>query len=160
MTARPDRHFPYGARAASIAAMTGTRIADLTLRGAEGRMRARVSWPACAGPVAPAALVFFPQSWFHSGSPDVADLLVSGLCAVAGIVVVFVYWRRSRGYDAAVRDATTAIEWVADHAAELDADPRRLFVGAEGDASAVVADVVRGARDRGWPPIAGELYTR
>jgi acetyl esterase len=138
--------------------MTGTRIADLTLRGAEGRMRARVSWPACAGPVSPAALVFFPESWFHSGNTDVAELLASGLCAVAGLVVVLVHWRRSRGYDAAVRDATAAIEWVADHATELDADPRMLLVGAEGDASAVVVEVARGARERGWPPIVGELF--
>jgi acetyl esterase len=139
--------------------MTGSRIADLTLRGAEGRMRARVTWPACAGPTAPAALVFFPQGWFHGGG-DVADLVGAGLCTTAAIVLILVHWRWSTGYDAAVRDAASAIEWVADHADELDADPQRLFVGGEGDAAAVVADVVRDARQHGWPSIAGELYTR
>jgi acetyl esterase len=162
MTARPDRHFPSARRIASIAAMTGTRIADLTLRGAEGRMRARVSWPACAGPTAPAAMVFFPQSWFHGGGGggDVAELVGAGICTTAAIVLILVHWRWSAGYDAAVRDAASAIEWVGDHADELDADPRRLFVGGEGDAAAVVADVVRDARRTGWPPIAGELYMR
>ncbi|HEX6389443.1 MAG TPA: alpha/beta hydrolase fold domain-containing protein [Solirubrobacteraceae bacterium] len=139
--------------------MTGSRIADLTLRGTEGRMRARVSWPASAGPGASAALVFFPQGWFHGAGGDVAELVCAGLCTTASIVLVLVHWRRSTGYDAAVRDATSAIGWIADHAADLDADPQRLFVGGEGDAAPVVAEVVREARHSGWPAIAGELYT-
>ncbi len=140
--------------------MTGSRIADLTLRGAEGRMRARVTWPACVGSPAPAAMVFFPQGWFGGGGSEVTDLLGTGLIATAAIVLVIVHWRASSGYAAAVRDATSAIEWVADHAADLEADPRRLVVGGEGDAAAVVADVVRDARRTGWPPISGELYLR
>jgi acetyl esterase len=154
-----DRHFPSTRARASIAVVTSSsqRTAHLTLRGPAGRVRARVAWPSHAGACAPAALVLFPHSGLDAASVDVAELLWSGLCAAAGIIVLLVYWPRSGGYAAAVRDATAATAWVADHGAELDADPRRLFVGGVGRGAAVAADVARDAGDQGWPLITRQL---
>jgi acetyl esterase/lipase len=51
-------------------------------------------------------------------------------------------------------DAREALEWGADHAAELGADPRRLLLAADHGGAGLVAALARHARDRGWPPIA------
>ena len=50
-------------------------------------------------------------------------------------------------------DASSALEWCADHGAELGGDPRRLIVAGERSAAGLVAALAREARDRGWPPI-------
>jgi acetyl esterase len=59
--------------------------------------------------------------------------------------------------EAALGDATTALEWAADHAAELDADPDRLLVAGEGLGAGLAAAVCLHARDQGWPVLAGQL---
>ena len=48
-------------------------------------------------------------------------------------------------------DALSALQWCADHGAELGGDPRRLVVA--GEHPELVAALAREARDRGWPPI-------
>ena len=50
-------------------------------------------------------------------------------------------------------DALSALQWCADHGAELGGDPRRLIVAGERNAAGLVAALAREARDRGWPPI-------
>jgi hypothetical protein len=46
-----NRHFPYVRAVVTIAAMTARRIADLTTRASDGRMRATVYWPTIAGAI-------------------------------------------------------------------------------------------------------------
>ena len=54
-----------------------------------------------------------------------------------------------------VDDALSALQWCADHGAELGGDPHRLIVaGEQADRVAAVA------RDRGWPPIERTVITR
>jgi hypothetical protein len=50
-------------------------------------------------------------------------------------------------------DASSALQWCADHGAELGGDPHRLIVAGERSAAGLVAALAREARDRGWPPI-------
>jgi hypothetical protein len=50
-------------------------------------------------------------------------------------------------------DALSALQWCADHGAELGGDPHRLIVAGESSAAGLVAALEREARDRGWPPI-------
>ncbi|HSK38042.1 MAG TPA: alpha/beta hydrolase fold domain-containing protein, partial [Actinomycetota bacterium] len=59
--------------------------------------------------------------------------------------------------EAAVQDAATALEWAADHAAELDADPARLLVAGEGFGAGLAAAVCLHARDQGWPIVGRQL---
>jgi acetyl esterase len=51
-----------------------------------------------------------------------------------------------------LHDATLAVEWAAEHAADLGADSERLLVGGEGLGASIAAGVVQHAREQGWPP--------
>jgi hypothetical protein len=120
------------------------RVADLTLRGPSRRLRARVRWPLAAAAASPALVVLL----HHEGALLAeADLLAAALSQAAGAVVV------STWPDGAA-EATANLEWVADHATELGADPHRLVVAADGRACPIAVGVVRQAHDDGWPQVA------
>jgi hypothetical protein len=57
-------------------------------------------------------------------------------------------------------DALSALEWCADHGAELGGDPRRLILAGDREAAGVVAALARHARDRGWPPIERTVISK
>jgi acetyl esterase len=138
--------------------MTGTpvvhRVAGMRLRGPAGPRDARIYWPGRSYSVpVPALLVFFHASGFMPGSLDSADALCRALCSRTGVVVLSVSYRPSppHSYPAAFDDATATVEWVADHAADLNADPARLLVAGEGAGGNLAAAVALHARDHGWP---------
>ena len=56
-------------------------------------------------------------------------------------------------------DAWSALQWCADHGAELGGDPRRLILAGDRSAAGLVAALAREARDRGWPPIERTVIT-
>jgi acetyl esterase len=131
---------------------TGPRVADLQLRGRRGPLRTRVHWPpSVGGSVSLPLLVFLPA--------DRDDGLESTVSVLAGVVVLAVTdTRLTRVPDpAALVEATTATQWAADHAAELDADPRRVLVGGEGRGAWLAAAVALQARDDGWPTLARQV---
>jgi hypothetical protein len=107
--------------------------ADLRLRG----MQVRVIWPPATPAGAPALLVFLG---------DDEELC----CELAVRIPAVVLTVRPRD------DPCIALEWAADHAGELRADPGRLIVAGE---PALAADLERRARERGWPVIAEVLAT-
>jgi acetyl esterase len=131
----------------------------LQLRGRGGWVRARVSWPRPPGldpgPGA-ALLVWLPGEGRGAGG---AGLPAHRLFAEAGLTVLSVPWpaRSEVPGEAAVQDAATALEWAADHAAELDADPARLLVAGEGLGAGLAAAVCLHARDQGWPIVGRQL---
>jgi hypothetical protein len=129
-----DRHersaFPFSRAASQDAGMTST--ADLRLRGG---LRAQVTWPRSAE--RPPLLVLV------AGEPRIARELADRLPAVVLAV----------GDDG----AREALEWGADHAAELGAAPDRTLVAGPHRVATAVAALARQARDRGWPPIATAL---
>ncbi|HMG42725.1 MAG TPA: alpha/beta hydrolase fold domain-containing protein [Acidimicrobiales bacterium] len=132
------------------------RIADMQLRGRAAPLATRVYWPApCPSPGArPALMVLFP-----GGDADQADALSRGLCSYAGLVVLTLLGRpgASDADAAALRDACTALDWAADHAVELGADPGRLIVAGWETGARPAAAVALHARDQGWPPIARQV---
>lgn len=105
------------------------REANLRLRG----VRARVRWPDAGDRPGLVVLV--------ADAEHVAEA-----CTRAGAVVL-------AASCATLRDAAAALEWAADHAGELGADPRRLAV-AGGEVAAALAVH---ARDQGWPPLARQV---
>ena len=106
--------------------------ADLHLRGGAP---IRVTWPA-ARRAAPLPLVVHLGREPRIDSPAVV-LAVDGF-----------------------EDALRALEWCADHGAELGGDPRRLILAGDRGAAGLVAALAREARDRGWPPIERTVVPR
>ena len=130
----------------------GPRVADLQLRGRAGPLRTRVHWPpATGGPAVRPLLVMLTATG--------ADDLWATVSAKAGVVVLAVSDTRvTRVADeAALAEATTALQWAADHADELHADPGRLVVGGEGTGAWLAAAVALEARDDGWPSVVRQL---
>jgi hypothetical protein len=128
--------FPFSRPAAHDAGMTPnvatlSQDADLRLRGG---FRVRVAWPPATSGERPPLLVLV------GADPDSGRELAVRIPAVVLAVE-----------PAAAREA---LEWGADHAAELGAAPGRIVLaGARRDAAAVAA-LAREARDRGWPRVA------
>src|SRR6266545_4392984 len=136
---------------------TPNGFADLRLRGASGWLRARLYWPAPADErPSPALLVLFhPMGEAHSmGHP--ADPLFRGLCSHAGVLVLAPSCQSMAG-DPQLHDAIAVLEWAADHAAELGADPARLLVAGAGAGGDLAAAVALYARDQGWPMLTRQI---
>ncbi len=130
----------------------GPRVADLQLRGRAGPLRTRVHWPPTTGePVVRPLLVTLPAAG--------ADALWATVSERTGVVVLAVSDTRVARVadDAALAEATTAVQWAADHADELHADPERLLVGGEGTGAWLAAAVALEARDDGWPSVVRQL---
>ena len=57
----------------------------------------------------------------------------------------------------ALEDSTAAVQWAADHATELGADPGQLLLAGTGVGGGLAAAVARQARDDGWPAIKRQV---
>jgi hypothetical protein len=126
-----DRHirldFPLLARRATMPAMSITE-AGLSLREPTGLVRVGVSWPDTEPEQAAPALVLI--------APADAHELCRRLAAAAGLLVLAV---ETDELDVAL----TAVEWTADHVAQLGGDPERLSVAGVGEGAALAAEAAR-----------------
>ena len=113
------------------------RAADLRLRGRTGTVSVRVRWPGAA-PAGPAPLIVFLPDAAPDGVDEADDVLCRDLCARAQMVVLCVPWaeRRPGAPGSPLERAGLALEWCADHAGELGADPDRLVVAGRGAGAA------------------------
>jgi alpha/beta hydrolase fold len=139
--------------------MSRNRIADLQLRGSTSPLPVRVYWPGQAAARPVPLLVFCivgagagaqaetPQAETSQAETSQAEAACRGLSEDPGLVVLAV---RCLG---GAQDGTSVLEWAAEHAAELGADPGRLLVAGQGAGSAVAAAVVSQARAAGWPAV-------
>ncbi len=123
--------------------------AAVQLRGGEGPIWASLYSPrlATAGMASPPLLVFFPSD-VDSGEIDVQ---CRQICLRHGLVVLA--HSVSTVYEHALATAREMVGWAADHAAELAADPNRLFVAGTGVGADLAADVTRLAAEEGWPEL-------
>lgn len=124
--------------------MSRHRIADLQLRGNTRALLVRVYWPGQAASQPVPLLVF---CMVGAGADSRTEATCGSLSEDSGLVVLAVSCL------AGTQDGTTVLEWAAEHAAELGADPGRLLVAGQGAGSAVAAAVASQARAAGWPAV-------
>ena len=130
--------------------MHRNRIADLQLRGNTSPLPVRVYWP--GRPVTrPVPLLVFCRVGAGAGAVAEADRVADAACQRlsqgAGLVVLSVCC------ESGVPDGTAVLEWAAEHAAEIGADPGRLLVAGDGAGDAVAAAVASEALAAGWPSV-------
>jgi hypothetical protein len=145
MTAMLDRPFLFSAAPSTMPVMQ--RDAGLSLRERNGIVRIRVNWPAPGCAETPPVLVFL------SGADTPAESVDARCRALSADHCLVVLSVRTDAFDT----ATTALEWAADHATQLDADPGAVLVGGIGEGADLAARVAAGARENGWPELAGEV---
>jgi hypothetical protein len=125
------------------------REASLSLREPSGIVRVRVAWPPVGGDRVP-VLVFMCAL---DSSTEALDAICRRLSADPGLVVLSI---RTEAQDAAI----TALEWTADHATQLGADPGTLLVGGLGAGAGLATAVALHARHEGWPGLTRQVLIR
>jgi acetyl esterase len=152
------------ARAADLASIRASggepepvyQVTDLKIPGPGGELPLRVYRPTGERPL-PALLYFFGGGWVL-GTIDTADGVSRSLANSAGALVAVVGYRLApeHPFPAAIDDCYAAVRWVAEHAAEIGADPARLAVGGDSAGGNMAAGVALRARADG-PALAGQL---
>ena len=155
---RADR----ASRADAMAAMAGplqqvARVEDRTVPGPSEPIPVRVYWPQTGSELP--VLVYFHGGGFVMGNLDGVDRTCRVLANASGCIVVSVDYRLApeHKFPAAVNDAYAAVKYVSEHAAEFNADPKRLAVGGDSAGGNLAAVVSLIARERGGPAVAFQL---
>ena len=131
------------------------RSADLRLRSRGGPIPVQVRWPASPVLGSPPVVVVLADP---SNTAVMADeALCDELCTGLGALVLRASWSRDETPDPALERAAVALEWAADHAAQLGGDPRRVLVAGRDRAAAAASYLALRARDHGWPSLAGQV---
>ncbi len=131
-------------------------VTDLMISGPGGDLPLRLYRPSGERPL-PALLYFFGGGWVL-GTIDTADGVSRSLANSSGALVAVVGYRLApeHPFPAAIDDCYAAVRWVAEHAAQVGADPARLAVGGDSAGGNLAAAVALRAR-AGGPPLAGQL---
>jgi acetyl esterase/lipase len=105
--------------------------------------------------------------WLHGGGFVMGDLETEHPWAIrvakgSGTAVVSVGYRRApeHRFPAAVDDVYAALEWTAQHAADLGIDPERIAVGGHAAGAGLAAAVALRARDQHGPAIRYQLLNQ
>lgn len=133
------------------------RVEDRSVPGATGDIPVRVY--ARSTEVGLPVVAYYHGGGWVLGSLDSDDPVCRSLAELTGALVVSVNYRHGPEdpFPAAVDDSYAALEWLGAHAGELGGDPTRLAVcgwSAGGNLAAVVSQL---ARDRGGPPLRGQV---
>jgi acetyl esterase len=132
-------------------------VTERVVQGPGGDLRLRIYRPPGSGPLP--LLAFFHGSGFVLCSLDTHDGMCRNLCSGAGCIVVSVDYRLApeHKYPAGLDDCVFATRWIAEHAAELEGDARRLVVGGDSAGGNLAAATALRLRAEYGPPLAGQL---
>src|SRR5438067_11676117 len=133
------------------------RVEERSIPGPAGKIPLRIYTPEGRG-VLP-VLVYFHGGGWVIGTFETHDGVCRHLAKQSQAVVVSVDYRLAPEHKlpAAAEDCYAATCWVADNAAALHADAKRLAVGGDSAGGNLAAVVSLMARDRGKPKIAFQL---
>ena len=132
-------------------------VEDRRIPGPAGEIPVRIYRPEGKAPLP--ALVYFHGGGWVIGSIETHDGSCRDLANRAGCVVVSVDYRLApeHRYPAAAEDCLAATRWVAENAAALGADPKRIAIGGDSAGGNLAAVVALMARDRRGPPLRFQL---
>ncbi|OLZ39982.1 alpha/beta hydrolase [Natrinema saccharevitans] len=133
-------------------------VEDRTIDGPRGDLPIRCYEPGTEGDDRP-LLVYFHGGGWVIGSIDTHDGTCRKLAADSGYPVVSVDYGLApeHPFPEGLQDCYAALEWAADAAADLGADPNKLVVGGDSAGGNLATAVSLLARDRGGPDIAYQL---
>ncbi|KPV40798.1 alpha/beta hydrolase [Alicyclobacillus ferrooxydans] len=132
---------PQAARQARLEALHATEevipkrsvqsVLNLTVPGEDGEVPIRVYRPSLSKPRG--ALVYYHGGGWVLGNLDTVDDTCRALCDQAGYVVVSVDYRLApeHRFPAALEDSYLALQWVIEHALELDIAREKIVVGGD-----------------------------
>lgn len=135
------------------------RVTELTVRGADGQLGARLYVPRSAPDSRGGLLVFFHGGGWVVGDLDSHDGYCRHLAQEAGVRVLSVDYRLAPEAEApvAAEDALAAYQWAVEHAEDLGADPARVGVGGDSAGGNLAAVVAQQCVRRGIPSPALQL---
>ncbi|MER7244591.1 alpha/beta hydrolase [Kribbella sp. NPDC000426] len=126
------------------------RVTDLTVRGADGQLGARLYIPRESGR---GLLVFLHGGGWVVGDLNTHDGLCRAIAADAGIRVLSVDYRLAPEAPAptAAEDAIAAFTWAVEHADDLGVDPALVAVGGDSAGGNLAAVLTQQTVRRGLP---------
>jgi acetyl esterase len=160
---------PVEARAAYLAGRPVTHpeppeledVKDIQIPAPNGAIPARIYRPKqlqSVNGLAP-GLVFFHGGGWVIGDLDSHDVVCRRLAFDGELIVISVDYRLApeHKFPAAVEDAITSTQWVADHATDIGIDAARLCVGGDSAGGNLAAVVALAARDGNGPALSGQV---
>ena len=138
--------------------IAGTR--DLLIPGPESELPARLYLPLGAKPAGGWPLtVYYHGGGFVAYSIQTHDQVCRELCEGANTAVLSVDYRLApeHKFPAPVDDAYAALNWAAEHAADLGVDASRLAVSGDSAGASLSIAVTQRARDEDGPAIKAQL---
>jgi acetyl esterase len=104
-------------------------------------------------------LIFFHGGGWVIGNLDTHDVVCRKLSHEGQLIVISVDYRLApeHKFPAAVEDAMTATQWIADHGKSLGIDASRLLVGGDSAGGNLAAVIAIAARDGNGPVISGQV---